>query len=861
MNLKKYVCVGFLFLLVALNIVPIAVNAEEDKTKIINSANYDKGYRYNIQGWTYIHLEGDPYERGYQYGYLASAEIQNMFRRWANTGQVFDFMRKPPKDYDKKSQAWWETCKEKTMDYFNKHIPEEYKQEMKGMADALNDKNVKLFGESLKYADIVASQFIQDVWYGFYYDFSYRKFHPVRTLIYGIRDLFLGNKDYGNLGHCNAFIATGDATENGEIVVAHATQFQLSIAQRVNFIVDVKPTSGYRFIMAAPPGSLWSQEDYYQNEKGIVLTETELVPQGPFNLRKTPKGVRSRKAIQYSESIDEVIANLQKGNNGLIPNEWLIGDTKTVEIARLEQAYFHTPITRKNNGYFFSAKVPHNQKVERELWGYRTKTMLKRYNIPTKYDNPTIMKFDELADKYNGMINEEIAIKIMTTSPISRTSDCKITTSKLLEDMGLYIHFGKCDGIEFNNKEKIDIFRELTILPSSGWTKIFDSNPKETDFKFADIKDENSKVLWEFIQKDQFNMNYSSFVVSEDNLFAADSSGQAFSFDLENGNNIWNKKLSEETFGIEINEDSLFIATNKGLVSVDKNNGKILWEKNLGKVLTKPVVYKNTVIASFIDGSVCGFNIESGKKLWSYSFDDRAYISEIKDNLIFVSADKTCYCFDLKEEKIIWEFKTERKVTASPKVDQKTVYFGSWDGNLYALNYKNGELKWNYQTGWGVDSTPEVSDGIVYIGGLDNNFYAINKESGELEWFFTCKSAIHSNPLAYGDLVFFGSDDGRLYSLDKKTGETVWSFTPGYSIDNYNLNNYIITPILSSPVAENGIVYTSAKGNIYALDAQTIEKDDDEGTKDFDFNLLTYVILLLIGIAILVRTFFIIRAE
>ena len=43
-----------------------SVCARQD-SKHISSGNYGKGYRYNIQGWTYLHLEGTPYERGYQY--------------------------------------------------------------------------------------------------------------------------------------------------------------------------------------------------------------------------------------------------------------------------------------------------------------------------------------------------------------------------------------------------------------------------------------------------------------------------------------------------------------------------------------------------------------------------------------------------------------------------------------------------------------------------------------------------------------------------------------------------------------------------------------------------------------------------
>src|SRR5215217_4447251 len=36
---------------------------------------YEKGYRYEQAGWVVLHVEGDPYARGYQHGRLLSAEI------------------------------------------------------------------------------------------------------------------------------------------------------------------------------------------------------------------------------------------------------------------------------------------------------------------------------------------------------------------------------------------------------------------------------------------------------------------------------------------------------------------------------------------------------------------------------------------------------------------------------------------------------------------------------------------------------------------------------------------------------------------------------------------------------------------
>ncbi len=837
---------------------------EEEQIKTTTSGQYDKGYRYNIRGWVYIHIEGDPYERGYQYGYLASAEIEDIFQRWANLAHDFKFMKififkSLPKNYDKLSEQWWKICKTKSMKTFEKHVPEEYKQEMMGMVDGLNAKGVKLFGKDIQYEDIVASQFVQDVWYAFYLH-SYKRFHPLRSLVNGVKDLLSGGFDKQDLGHCHAFIATGDSTEDGGIVVAHATIFQNYIAQRCNFIVDVKPSNGYRFIMTGPPGSLWSQEDWYQNEKGIILTETELMPQGPFNIRKTPKGVRSRIAIQYSASIDEVIKNLQNGNSGLIPNEWLIGDTKTGEIARFEQALFNTPVTRTKNGFFWSCCVPHSDKVERELWGLLPKFIaLKIY--PNKYENPAVgKKFEELEKEYHGQINTEVAKIFMTTPPISNgPTDCKITSSKLMENMGLVAFFGKTEGFDWNPPEEfIKNYKGVTTLPVNGWLEIYDSNFNQMDLQ-TDNKnsfyENDSKILWKFEPPNPCNMNYSMIDSSEDVIFSVDNSGEVNAFDAKLGKTKWNKLFESKITDIDVSERSLFIGTNEGLYALDKESGAIGWEQKIGQVVSKPVLYNDVVIAGFLNGEVRGFDRNSGEEKWSYGFSDRAYVSENANSLVYIAAGKSCYGFDPVKEEIVWEFESEKLITSSPKTDEETVYFGSWGGCLYALDCLTGDVKWNYQTGWGIDSTPAVSDDMVYFGSLDNNFYALNKEKGELVWYFNCKSAIHSNPVVYGDYVFFGCDDGRFYALNKTNGDYAWSFTPGYFIKDGDANNYVTTPILSNPVAKDGIVYFSAKGVVYALDAQTYERTEKTSQERVDVNYELISLILIFAVVVILLVF------
>ena len=46
-------------------------------------ATYGPAYRYPTGGWIYVHIEGQPYERGYQHGQLMSKEIVTYLERCA----------------------------------------------------------------------------------------------------------------------------------------------------------------------------------------------------------------------------------------------------------------------------------------------------------------------------------------------------------------------------------------------------------------------------------------------------------------------------------------------------------------------------------------------------------------------------------------------------------------------------------------------------------------------------------------------------------------------------------------------------------------------------------------------------------
>ena len=86
-------------LLGKLNLAIGASSAEIEATTekgTIKATEYGKGYRFDKNGWIYVHIEGEPYERGFQHGYLVASELDEILKSlkyitYWNTGKDWEF--------------------------------------------------------------------------------------------------------------------------------------------------------------------------------------------------------------------------------------------------------------------------------------------------------------------------------------------------------------------------------------------------------------------------------------------------------------------------------------------------------------------------------------------------------------------------------------------------------------------------------------------------------------------------------------------------------------------------------------------------------------------------------------------------
>src|SRR5437870_6519112 len=81
---------------------------------------YGPAYRYPQDGWIVLHIEGKPYERGYQHGRLLAPEIAAHLRCFAAVQNS-----KAPSD-------GWRTTRTLTNALFVRRYEKEYLEEMKG---------------------------------------------------------------------------------------------------------------------------------------------------------------------------------------------------------------------------------------------------------------------------------------------------------------------------------------------------------------------------------------------------------------------------------------------------------------------------------------------------------------------------------------------------------------------------------------------------------------------------------------------------------------------------------------------------------------------------------------------------------
>lgn len=492
----------------------------KSKKKENRSSIKNKGMRSEKNGWTYISVKGTPSECGFSQGSLLAKEIKEIFKMLE-----FNF----PNNYGYTRELFSDIVGELFKPQIKSNYPAIY-EELEGIVAGANSVDG---GRKITINDIIMWNCYPSIDY---------MMGSLPTLIhqndllkakYG--QLFSESDESGSKEHqhhgeggscgkgvgndrCTAFMAVGSYTKDGKIVCAHNSFDNFIDGQYFNIMLDIAPNKGHRILMQAAPGCISSGTDFYVTSSGLICTETTI---GGFNkfILRDPICCRIRQAMQFEDTLEGVLETLKNNNSGDYANSWLIGDTKTNTIMRIELGLEYINVEKKTDGYFIGYNAPEDPRIrnlECANTGY--------YDI-RRHQGARRVRLTQLMDEYKGAIDIAVAEKIIAdhydvylekdNNPSSRTCcghyelddraymsqadrpkpyqprgavDGIVCDTALAKQMGLRARWGSSCGIGFDKtafcKKHIQWNEQEPYLhdrPSQPWTDFLVKKGKEHD--------------------------------------------------------------------------------------------------------------------------------------------------------------------------------------------------------------------------------------------------------------------------------------------------------------------------------------------------------------------------------------------
>ncbi len=430
-----------------------------------------KANKHIKAGWIYLHIEGTPEERGFQHGYLLAGEIKESIR-----------MLKVKWEYQ--SAMSWGWYVKKAGAILTPKVDPEDLAEINGIVEGMDAA-----GDSTSTDEIVGLNGYMELM-GYWWP--------------KIADSLKMNPGPPQKESCSSFIATGSMTRDGGIVLGHNTMggFEEPFC---NLVLDIVPAQGHHILMQSFPGFIHSGTDFFITDAGIIGSETTIGSFSGFDVKGVPEFSRMRHATQYANSIDDWCRMMEDGNNGGYANMWLVGDTKTNEIARLNLGLKYVSVERKKDGYFVGSNLAKDGKILR-FETDEQETNIKNSSVARD------VRWHELMKKFAGKIDVKLAEKFEsdhydTYSGKSRadsrtlcahfdedpmmvgsglpfspegTIDAKVVDSKMAKKMSFYARWGRACG------EPFDATKFLAEHPQFHWMSgILKSRPSEPWVEFT----------------------------------------------------------------------------------------------------------------------------------------------------------------------------------------------------------------------------------------------------------------------------------------------------------------------------------------------------------------------------------------
>lgn len=298
-------------------------------------ARHGEGYlEKDSQGNLILHVKGSPYEMGYQQGVLCKESVEKMTIEYPErlTPSMMGF-----KSDNSMLLSLWPLFRKIGINRClaaEKHIPEEYREEMHGIADGA--------GENVTYEDVLLLNEGVDTTSSMIYPLLLTAGEitsiplVIRNLVYLHRDSTAveAMSSPSPLG-CNEFVVFGNGTEDGRLFHGRDLMWNaIGFAQDYMLVRVSEPDEGYPFISTIFPGFVGTLDG--MNSQGITCGADVVLSRDcmPFLGRRGMLFI-VRDVVQHSATLDEGIERIRNAPRGI---SWIyiISDAKIPDGAVVE---------------------------------------------------------------------------------------------------------------------------------------------------------------------------------------------------------------------------------------------------------------------------------------------------------------------------------------------------------------------------------------------------------------------------------------------------------------------------------------------------------------------------------------------
>ncbi|NOX08389.1 MAG: outer membrane protein assembly factor BamB [Gammaproteobacteria bacterium] len=238
-----------------------------------------------------------------------------------------------------------------------------------------------------------------------------------------------------------------------------------------------------------------------------------------------------------------------------------------------------------------------------------------------------------------------------------------------------------------------------------------------------------------------------------ESVFAATQEGEVSARNLTTGAVRWTVNTGVLlSGGVGLGDSLLAVASSEAdLILLNSKDGHEVWRTNAeAEILSVPVITANRVIVQTVAGSVIGYDVATGERLWV--FDSSVPVLSLRGS-------------------------------SSPLIVDDLVLSGSANGKLFALDFMNGWMKWESSVAVprgrseldrmvDLDGNILADQGVVFATSFQGRVVAIDLYSGRVFWArdFSSYSGIALDERQ----LYLTDEEGLVWALDRRNGASLW---------------------------------------------------------------------------------------